>query len=861
MNSGQSIRNSIHALERQASQLNGGDLRSLTDLFPIFDVLCTLPRVPSALKNQCDRVKKMVEVAILGETPMDHSLQKLREVLKKMGSALAKIMDAEESEAPQAILPVASSLDLDLISKFISNQRIQLEDFEAFVLEMEKGNPQAREEVRRYLHTLKGEFGVLDLPEYSELVHFLEDSFLTSGLSMDHLFRFKDWLLSIFPVLSTGRPVRLKEGDYSQFGITLRKNMEPKASAFTPEKTKIAPSSKTMITPAPVRNLSSLDPSFYVDFITESREHIHTAETKLLDLEADPTAEDPLNAVFRACHTIKGLAGFLDLLDIQKLAHATENLMDRARNRQITLTQAHTDLLLTCSDCMKELINGVEASLKGELQKTPAQLNELLSRLANIEHEHAGVLLPATPSAKVGEILIDAGLVPAEKVEDSLEKQKSGDNRKIGEILMVDEGVSPRLLGQALGAQVQAKQQAQMQSIEESVRVPVARLDQLIDAIGEAVIAQSMIVADSVITDLDRPVSAEERDALRRKVARAELIMRQIQELSMGLRMVSIKGVFQKMARLVRDLSKKLGKKVDFIMEGENTELDKSVVENIGDPLVHMVRNALDHGIESEEERLASGKPEVARVVLRAYHKAGSVYIEIQDDGRGINREKVIEKAVEQGMISSGANLSDADAYQLIFRPGFSTAAKVTDVSGRGVGMDVVKRNIEALRGNTEITSELGKGSCFSIRLPLTLAIIDGMVIRVGRERFILPTLQVIETLKPESGQVESVLGKGEIIHLRKDIVRVVRLAKVLGAKSSFATIQEGVVLIVEDAMGGRCGLAADEILDQQQVVIKNIGGGVAEVPGISGGAIMNNGEVSLILDVSGIMRLSKENT
>lgn len=867
MNSGNSIRKSIQALESQSSQLNAGDLRSLTDLFPIFDALCEFSQVPSAFKGQCTRAKKMVESAILGDSPIHSAIIKLQEVIKKMGMALERIAEAG-GEVPLEAESVSSNsnLDLDLIGKFISNQRIQLDDFEAYVLEMEKGNTQAKEEVRRYLHTLKGEFGVLDLPEYSELVHFLEDSFLSGGLTMDHLFRFKDWLLGMFPALNAGTPVHLKAGDYAQFGIQLDAATDAKQTPASDAKQPVAQAKPiappaTIVTPAPSKGIPNLDPSFIVDFITESREHIHTAETKLLDLESDPSAEEPLNAVFRSCHTIKGLAGFLELVEIQRLAHATESLMDRARNHQITLTQAHTDLLLTCSDCMKELINNVEFSLKGEHKDTPPQFEDLLIRLANIEQEHGGLAIPAAPTAKIGEILIDAGLVASEKVVDSLDKQKAGDHRKIGEILMVDEGVSPRVLGQALGAQVQAKQQAQMQSIEESVRVPVARLDQLIDAIGEAVIAQSMIVADHVITDLDRPISIEERDALRRKVARAELIMRQIQELSMGLRMVSIKGVFQKMARLVRDLSKKLDKKVDFVMEGENTELDKSVVENIGDPLVHMVRNAIDHGIESTEERLASGKPEVARVVLRAFHKAGSVYIEIEDDGRGINREKVIAKAIEQGLIASGASMTDSEAYQLIFKPGFSTAAKVTDVSGRGVGMDVVKRNIESLRGSTEISSELGKGSCFSIRLPLTLAIIDGMVIRVGKERFILPTLQVIETLKPEPGQVESILGKGEVIHLRKDIVRVARLSKVLGAKSSFSSINDGVVLIVEDSTGGRCGLAADEILDQQQVVIKNIGGGMAEVPGISGGAIMNNGEVSLILDVSGIMRLFKENT
>jgi len=856
----------LQELEHKSQLLHPGNMTTLTDLFPILESIASLPGVPSAFKKQQSRVLKMVESSIMGDSPLDLVVSKLREVIRKMLGSLQDV-DWQDTLATAVTHKTATNaereqptgFDLDLMTKFISNQKIQLDDFEAYVLEMEKGNDAAREEVRRYLHTLKGEFGVLDLPAYSQLVHFIEDSFLANRITMDHLFRFKDWLLSIFPALLQGKPAALCEQDYLQFGVLLED--APKASSPLGTTSQVEHSHNKEATKTLGLSLKSqLDSSFYIDFITESREHIHTMETKLLDLETDPTLEEPLNAVFRACHTIKGLAGFLDLAEIQKLAHAVESLMDRARNRQLTLTVGHTDLLLMCSDCLKELILQVERTLGGHEAMIPPALEELLNKLHTLDSS-APEPIKAAPSAKLGEILVDSALVPSETIDGALQKQKDGDPRKIGEILMVDDGVSPRTLGQALGAQVQAKQQAQMQSVEESVRVPVNRLDQLIDAIGEAVIAQSMIVADSVITDINAPASIESRDALRRKVARAELIMRQIQELSMSLRMISVKGVFQKMARLVRDLSKKLDKKVDFVMEGENTELDKSVVENIGDPLVHMVRNALDHGVETTEERIASGKPATAKVVLRAFHKAGSVYIEIEDDGRGIHRDKVLKKAVEQGLVPAHANLSDSEVYQLIFRPGFSTAATVTDVSGRGVGMDVVKRNIEALRGSVEITSEMGKGSRFSVRLPLTLAIIDGMVIRVGVERFIVPTLQVIESLKPAVGQVETILGSGEIIRLRKEIFRIVRLSNVLGARSSFKELHEGIILIVEDASGSRFGIAADEILEQQQVVIKNIGNGIAEAPGISGGAIMNNGEVSLILDVSGIARLSRERT
>jgi two-component system chemotaxis sensor kinase CheA len=321
--------------------------------------------------------------------------------------------------------------------------------------------------------------------------------------------------------------------------------------------------------------------------------------------------------------------------------------------------------------------------------------------------------------------------------------------------------------------------------------------------------------------------------------------------------MVAIRQTFQKMSRLVRDLSRKQGKLVDLELDGEATELDKTVVENIGDPLVHMVRNSVDHGLETAEQRRAAGKSERGRIVLRAFHKAGSVHVEIEDDGRGLNRARILEKAVAAGIVKPGQELTDHEIWRLIFHPGLSTADKVTDISGRGVGMDVVKRNIESLRGTIDIRSTEGKGTCFTIRLPLTLAIIGGMVIRVGPERYIIPTLSVHATLRPTPDQISTVKGKGEVLNLRGELLPVIRLHdQFLLAREQ--EIHEGVVLVVEDAMGRKTGLVADEILDQQQVVVKSLGAGVSS-QGLTGAAIMNDGTVSLILDVAGVVRLARE--
>ena len=851
----------IATLESLGEKLDPFQMPSWTNLLPAMERLASYSGAPGAFHNQVERTRKMIETAIMSGGDSVPTVEKLREVVAKMVKSLrelgAKLGEPGEPEktVADAELPADEGRDMDLVKRFAATQIGMLDDFEVYVLEAEKGNPAARDEIRRYLHTLKGEFGVLLYDEYAAVIHEMEDVLEKGTLSAEQLLHFKDWMGENLSRLASGLVPAVSDADRQRFGIGKKaaERIDVAVEALKSE------TKGNLVLPV------SQDPSFIADFVTESREHIHVMESRLLDLETDPANEDALHAVFRACHTIKGLAGFLELGSVQKLAHVTETLMDKARNHQIVLSVAHTDLLLMATDCLKELVNGVESLLKGEQAEPCKHYEDVFNKLSSSEMLDPSVTLKVDPMAKVGEILVDAGIASSEKIEQALELQKGGDGRKLGEILVQEQQVEARGVAQALGAQTAAKQQAQMQqNIEESVRVPVTRLDQLIDAIGEAVIAQSMIVADNVITEIDQPTSAEARDALRRKVARAELIMRQIQELSMSLRMVSVKSVFQKMARLARDLSKKLDKKMDFVMEGENTELDKTVVENIGDPLVHMVRNAIDHGLETTEERIAKGKNPVSRVTMRAFHKAGSVYIEIEDDGKGLDRERILAKAIEQKLIGPSDVLSDSEVWNLIFRPGFSTAAKVTDVSGRGVGMDVVRRNIESLRGSVEISSVKGKGSLFTIRLPLTLAIIDGMVVRTNTERYIVPTLSIHATVKPSPEQLSTVGGKAEMLNLRGELIRLVRLADVFASagvkgftkEPGMNNALEGVVLVVEDMLGKKAGLLVDEIMDQQQVVIKNLGA-MGDVPGVTGGAIMNDGTVALILDVGGVIKNS----
>ncbi len=381
---------------------------------------------------------------------------------------------------------------------------------------------------------------------------------------------------------------------------------------------------------------------------------------------------------------------------------------------------------------------------------------------------------------------------------------------------------------------------------DQTVKVSTSRMDTLVDMVGELVIAQQMVVQDPAVRTLN-----EQR--LHRNLTMVGKIIRDLQEVSMSLRMVPVKATFHKMTRLVRDVSAKANKSITLHTEGEDVELDRNVVEEIADPLVHMIRNSCDHGVEGPDARRAAGKPEMGNVWLRAFHSGGSIVIEIEDDGKGLDRNKIIKKAIEKGIYTPDRAVEetpDSEVFGLIFLPGFSTADKVTDISGRGVGMDVVRRNIEALRGKIDIRSTFGKGTTFSMRLPLTMAIIDGMVIRVGRQRYVVPTLSIERSFRPQPKDLHTVVGKGEMAMVRGDLLPIYRLNQVL--KHDLDSPCD--LLIVVESQNGRACVAADEIIGQQQVVIKTLGQATQSIRGVSGGAILGDGRVALILDVGGIL-------
>ena len=445
----------------------------------------------------------------------------------------------------------------------------------------------------------------------------------------------------------------------------------------------------------------------------------------------------------------------------------------------------------------------------------------------------------------LGEILVETGVVSRETLDKALAQQK-----RVGEILIEQHAATPQQISQAL--QKQQESAAPKKAADTaSIRVDTAKIDKLINLVGELVITQSML------SDLGSRFEMGQLAVLLERIAQLERNTREIQERVMGIRMLPIGNAFSRFPRLVRDLSGKAGKKIQLLLSGEETELDKTVIESIGDPLTHLVRNSADHGLEPPDERLAAGKPEQGTIHLSAFHEGGSICITVVDDGRGLNRDRILAKAIKQGLITEADKLSDDQIWGLIFRPGFSTAEKVTDVSGRGVGMDVVKRNIEGLGGTVSIKTVTGKGTTFTLKLPLTLAIIEGMTVRVGSDTYIVPLLSILQSIQPKADCLKTVVGKGELVNVHGSYLPVMRLYEVFTLKPEITDPTKAILLILETE-GERVAVMVDEILGQQQVVIKSMEQNFRKVEGVAGATILGDGTVGFILDVRGLLDIAR---
>ncbi len=573
-------------------------------------------------------------------------------------------------------------------------------------------------------------------------------------------------------------------------------------------------------------------------FVDEAREHMDSIEGALLEVEQDPQDAARLNELFRPFHTIKGIAGFLNLRDINRLTHEVETILDLGRKSELTITQGIIDLIFRAIDVLKVQISAVQQQLS-EPTGGPCPQPDIVDIMAVLRRAAAGKL-PAGFSAGRSDTAAETSATAAEEAGAAgAPEAEAPTSNETGTPASV---APPAMAGG--GGSAEAGDGGGKAHVDQSIRVDTVKLDALVDAVGELVIAQTMVAL----------AAANNKDEkLQRDVSQVTKIVRDIQETALAMRMVPIGSTFQKMKRLVRDVSRKADKNVELHISGEETELDKTVIQQISDPLVHMVRNAVDHGIEPEAERIAAGKPAVGQVTLDAYHQGDSIIIAIQDDGRGLDRDKLLKKAIERGMVTAEDQLSDQQIYQLIFSAGFSTAAAITDISGRGVGMDVVKRNIEQLRGKIDIQTELGKGSTFFIRLPLTLAIIDGMLVKVGEERLIIPTIVIEQSLRPSTKDIHTVQKRGEMIKVRGELCPLVQLGELFGYCGRVDPTQS--LIVVTICEGQKVGLVVSELIGQQQVVIKTLGDRFKNVKGVSGAAILGDGRVGLILEPTGVLR------
>ena len=654
---------------------------------------------------------------------------------------------------------------------------------------------------------------------------------------------------------------------------------------------------------------------FYQTFFDEADELLADMEQHLLDLVPEAPDSEQLNAIFRAAHSIKGGAGTFGFTILQETTHLMENLLDEARRGEMQLNTDIINLFLETKDIMQEQLDAYKSSAepdaasfeyicnalrqlaleaKGEASApavpaaklsvvdavaepatapdAPAgKLRVVLSRLkeneVNLLEEELGNLatlsnvgkgkdsLAATLDGGIGQddivavlcFVIEADQIAFETEAAAVEAPAPAENTPA----VVAAAPALKAVPKETAAPARGEKPAARSSESTSVRVAVEKVDQLINLVGELVITQSMLAQRS--NELD-PVTHGD---LITSMGQLQRNARDLQESVMSIRMMPMEYVFSRFPRLVRDLAGKLNKQIELTLMGSSTELDKSLIERIIDPLTHLVRNSLDHGIELPENRVAAGKSPVGNLILSAEHQGGNICIEVTDDGAGLNRERILAKAISQGM-AVNENMTDEEVGMLIFAPGFSTAEQVTDVSGRGVGMDVVKRNIQEMGGHVEIQSKQGAGTTIRILLPLTLAILDGMSVKVADEVFILPLNAVMESLQPREEDLHPLAGGERVLEVRGEYLPLVELWKVFEVDGAKTEATQGIVVILQSA-GRRYALLVDQLIGQHQVVVKNLESNYRKVPGISAATILGDGSVALIVDVSALQGLNRE--
>ncbi len=745
------------------------------------------------------------------------------------------------------------SLHLDLVND-IKNQLSEIQ--------LNVGTPKeiVKESVENYFLKLLSdcrELGIDDLSEVAEKVFISVNTEEIDSL-VDPLMSLSEWILTTLQLLASGTDYPKEERLKAALSL-LSARITEAAPVLAEVKTAIVEDVPVAAIPvAPIatpaakeESPKSQDPAeFYIieadaemlsEFIAEAEDHLQAVESILLERQDGFSPED-IDTVFRGVHSLKGTSSYFNLKEINESSHLLENILDEARSGKRTFCEDLKELVLRYVDIEKRLLKVAQKALNegGRVQRDAEVTAFVIDVKAFFEGKPMGAAAPKTivesaPVESKPAIIPEIDKAPTKALSEEIHVESSEVNAK----------------EKSSGAK--ANNQKENAVAKTFVKIDTERLDSLGEMIGEMVIYSSMLVRkcrESMSTDED----------IMRMSDQVEKFSRELQDIGMSMRLDPVKGLFQKLSRLVWDTSKKLGKEISFQLKGEDTELDRNVIERLGDPLMHMVRNSLDHGIEMPNDREALGKPRAGLIELSASHEGGNIVITIRDDGKGLDPKKLLAKAIEKEIIDPSQKLTDQEIMELIFAPGFSTAEKVTDISGRGVGMDVVRNNIEGMRGRVRIKSVLGEGTTFTIELPLTLAIIEGIEALVGKEKFILPTLSIVELMRPTPEMIGTTLHSGETFHFRGRHLPLFRLSEVFNIEDGIVEPSDGIITIVENS-GEQVAFLIDGIIGSCQTVIKNLGPMFESQKGVAGCAIMPNGDIGLIIDVRSLVQVARDDT
>ncbi len=704
----------------------------------------------------------------------------------------------------------------EIIDSFISEGYERIEDAENQISHIGLENClEVVNTVFRLFHSLKGSAGYLNFDNIKRLTHeaetlleiFRKESINPDQAQTDLLFQTIDVLRQMIAHVQNNMNDKGTEEISQNIVVKIKECINDIECG----------SHETGQSPEPSDNGRLVTKEMIEKYISETCELLDRSENEALILEKESENQPAIQEIFRCIHTIKGNSGFLGFTVVEKVCIELETLLDDVRTGKITVNNAIVTNILKIVDIIRKEIKHSQNGNDGKAENTES-----------IEYK------------PLGEILVDIGAVKVEVVEKALETQ----DKPIGEMLIESGHVKPEDVEKALEIQKNTYGNGQQEIQRKEIRVNTAKLDRLFDLVGELITAEAMVFNSPDIQGI-------RLDNFNKTASALSKISRELQETTMMIRMIPLDGLFNKLTRLVRDLSGKFGKKIDLKMSGQETEMDKNVIEQISDPLVHILRNAIDHGIELPLERANNGKDQTGTIKLSAKYEGSDIWLSVKDDGRGLNKEKIIRKAVEKGLLREPLpDLADDEVWQFIFEPGLSTAEQVSEVSGRGVGMDVVRKNMEKIRGKIEIKSEAGKGSEFILKIPLTMAIIDGITLKTGDNYYSIPVIDILEFFKAKDEMLIKMENGREVVNLRGDIIPLIRLYEVFKLKSKYDKVTDGIMVVVKNEARKAC-IFIDEIIGTQQLVIKSISDFLGTIDGISGCSILGDGNVSFILDTS----------